>query len=336
MSSTVGEFGSGGGVVIVATPPGHDRRMDERRLAIAAVAAANDGLFTRGDWISHGLTARQLQYALRVGAIERLGTRSFCHPGQPRTFELRLRSGLADLGQGALIGGTSAGRVLGLDGFRGLNDVEFSVDRSHRSRRTDALVRSHSPLLNVDRCEVNGLPCLSATRLVLEECGRWTTSQLESAVDSSLRLGWSSETFLRSRLRALRGPGKRGVRVLDSVLDGGGGHSWLEREFLQLLRRARIEPPVTQRTFRTADRTIARVDAVWPARRLIVEVAGHATHSTRRQRQIDAQRQTELSLLGYVVLTFTYEDVVERPQWVATMISTALARGAAVPRSIAG
>ncbi len=43
---------------------------------------------------------------------------------------------------------------------------------------------------------------------------------------------------------------------------------------------------------------------------------GHATHSSRRRVQADAQRHTELTLAGRRVLSFTYADVVGRPEWV--------------------
>jgi very-short-patch-repair endonuclease len=49
---------------------------------------------------------------------------------------------------------------------------------------------------------------------------------------------------------------------------------------------------------------------------LVVELAGHGTHATRLQRQRDAQRQTELTLQGKRVITFTYDDVYGRPLWV--------------------
>jgi very-short-patch-repair endonuclease len=80
---------------------------------------------------------------------------------------------------------------------------------------------------------------------------------------------------------------------------------------------------MTQRVFRDQHRTIARVDCIFPGN-LVVEVAGHGTHASRRQRQIDAQRHTELTLLGMRVLTFTYEDVRDRPAWVASRIAAAL------------
>ena len=55
-------------------------------------------------------------------------------------------------------------------------------------------------------------------------------------------------------------------------------------------------------------------------------VAG--THASRRQRQIDAQRRTELTLRGLRVLTFTYEDVRDRPSWVIARLREAIALAA--------
>src|SRR6185295_20330195 len=93
------------------------------------------------------------------------------------------------------------------------------------------------------------------------------------------------------------------------------GESRLDRWFLQLVREAGIERPILQKTFRDGTRTVARVDAYFPGG-LVVEVSGHGTHASRRQRQVDAQRRTELTLRGLRVVTFTYEDVRDRPAWV--------------------
>jgi len=84
---------------------------------------------------------------------------------------------------------------------------------------------------------------------------------------------------------------------------------------------------VLQKTFRADGRTVARVDAFFPGD-LVVEVSGHGTHATRRQRQVDAQRHTELTLRGFRVITFTYEDVRDRPWWVIARIREALAMAA--------
>ena len=108
---------------------------------------------------------------------------------------------------------------------------------------------------------------------------------------------------------------------------GRGGESRLERWFLRLVREAGIRRPILQKTYRDGTRTVARVDAYFPGG-LVVEVSGHGTHASRRQRQIDAQRHTELTLRGLRVLTFTYEDIRDRPAWVMARLRQALAMAA--------
>ena len=82
-----------------------------------------------------------------------------------------------------------------------------------------------------------------------------------------------------------------------------------------MVRRAGISRPTLQKTYRDGTRVVARVDAYFPGG-LVVEVAGHGTHASRRQLQRDAQRHTELTLRGLRFITFTYDDVRDRPDWV--------------------
>jgi very-short-patch-repair endonuclease len=77
---------------------------------------------------------------------------------------------------------------------------------------------------------------------------------------------------------------------------------------------------------RKAGGGIARVDLFWDDARLAVELAGHRTHSTRRQRQSDPERAARLGLEGWTVVEFTYEDVVERPDYVVDIVRAYLRR----------
>ena len=152
---------------------------------------------------------------------------------------------------------------------------------------------------------------------------RFSRAEIENAIDSSIRLRLVSEQRLRTRVIGEHRSAVNGSRALVDALIDSGGESRLERWFLGLCRAAGLPRPVTQKTYREGGRTVARVDAEFPGG-LVVEVAGHGTHASRRQRQRDAQRHTELTLRGKRVLTFTYDDVRDRPGWVAGRISAAL------------
>jgi hypothetical protein len=302
--------------------------MNELDRALAALAATQHGVVSIVQARKLGFTVDAIRHRCDVGIVERAGTHVVRFPGVPRTWRQALTIGLLDLGGSAIVGGRSAAVLLGLDGFQE-GPVELVVPRSARRRSTTATVTSSSRLCAIDRIEIEGFPCASAPLAIVQLAGTVSERQLESAVDSALRLGWTSETFLRTRLAALRHRGRKGVVALDRVLDGRwplSARADLPRDDLA----AGLPRPACQRIHREGSRFVARTDFSFePAARLIVEVAGHATHATRRQRQRDAQRHSELQLLGFVVLTFTWEDVTERPSWVLSIVRRGLLHASA-------
>ena len=48
-----------------------------------------------------------------------------------------------------------------------------------------------------------------------------------------------------------------------------------------------------------------RVDNIWEEVRVIAEVSGHRTHSTRWAHQADAERRARLEVAGWTVREFT-------------------------------
>ena len=91
-----------------------------------------------------------------------------------------------------------------------------------------------------------------------------------------------------------------------AALDGPIAHSYLERRFLALVRRAGLPMPRTQVTYRLE--RVVRVDAVWPDEWVVAEVMGHRFHCTALDLQRDAQRRNELQDIGFEVLEFPTVD----------------------------
>lgn len=235
-----------------------------------------------------------------------------------------------DLGDHAHIAGRAGARLLGLDGFTA-DARDFITLRAHRrTRAADGIrvVATAAAIPRTDLVVIDGFSCLRAERLILDApLFGLTRREIENAIDSALRLRLVSEARLSARVVQRHSRGINGGRVLLEALVDTGGHSWLERRFLELVRTAGLQRPSTQVVFRQGRRAVARVDFVFGVD-LVVEVAGHGSHATRRQRQVDAQRQTELTLGGRRVVTFTYEDVVERPDWVVVQLAEAGAAAA--------
>jgi hypothetical protein len=298
--------------------------MDARFRHIAALAAGQHSAVSSRQLRAAGISSSLCSQWVRAGLLERLGPKSFSVAGSSPTWMCALTAAWFDLDGVGWVAGRSAARMQGLDGFGG-DHLELLVPREFRSRRSSGRVRSAAETpTRADVVRIEGLMVVRAERLILDApLFRFSRREIENAIDSALRLRLVGEQRLRTKVVQQHSRGINGGRLLLDALVDTGGESRLERWFLRLVREAGIERPMLQKVFRADGRTIARVDAFFPGG-LVVEVAGHGTHATRRQLQSDAQRQTELTLRGCRVLTFTYTDVRDRPDWVVARLFDAL------------
>ncbi len=107
----------------------------------------------------------------------------------------------------------------------------------------------------------------------------------------------------------------------------GPGHepsltrSEAERRLRALIRAARLPPPQTNERFGSYE-----VDFVWRDERVVVEVDGFAFHSTRAAFERDRARDRALQAAGYVVLRFTWRQLVHEPEVVVAELAAALVR----------
>lgn len=179
------------------------------------------------------------------------------------------------------------------------------------------VVHTTATVGRLDVVDVDGLRCASATRTIIDLAhARIPTVRLEAAIDSAVRLGLSSPDVLTRRLADLRGPGRWGADKLDQLLIDSGGESLLERRFLALVRRAGLPRPRMQVVHRRHGCHVARVDFLFDASDVVVEVTGKLGHSAPRERAIDAQRRNELQDLGRRIYEYTWEHITKRPEWV--------------------
>jgi hypothetical protein len=146
-------------------------------------------------------------------------------------------------------------------------------------------VHTTERLSRFDLVTVGGLRCTSATRTILDLAYLGVPSaQLEAAIDSAIRLRLSAPVVVARRLEELRGPTQRGARLLDRLLLDSGGETVLERAFLRLMREADLPRPRTQVVQRHDDVHVARVDFLFEAERIVVEVSGQLGHSSPSER----------------------------------------------------
>jgi very-short-patch-repair endonuclease len=196
-------------------------------------------------------------------------------------------------------------------------------------RRLGHHVHTTIDLESIDRTRVHGIPSMTGARSLIDAARHLSPRRLTVALDSALRDRRVTEDLLHERIVALRSSGRHGIPKLLAVIDGAeaarGGHSWLERRFLDLCAGARLPRPVTQKVMSKAKNRLVRVDCHFPGTSLIVEVLGYRWHrGNRAQFNRDAERINALTLGGNLVLQFTYDHVVAEPAWVIEQVRTAL------------
>jgi very-short-patch-repair endonuclease len=74
------------------------------------------------------------------------------------------------------------------------------------------------------------------------------------------------------------------------------------------------------------NRTVAgeEVDFLWPEHRLVVETDGRQTHLTHHAFERDRARDAKITIAGYRVIRFTYRQIRDDPQGVASTLQTLL------------
>jgi hypothetical protein len=254
----------------------------------------------------------------RRGRVQQAGPGVWRIAGTPDRWEQRLWTGVLSLGRGARISHEAAAQLLGLD--RTPPDrVEFTIRRSGRGVRlhdVDGFVVHTTRTLEPRDCvTIEGFPVTSATRTILDLSRTCRDRErLAAAIDSAVRAGLTAPIVLMRRLSTLRGPGRWGCQLLDELLVDAGGHSMLERRFLELVRRAGVPRPKLQQVFRDHGRTLARTDFWWADQLVVVEVSGSKGHASPTERAHDAQRRNELQDAGVRVYEHTWEDVTRRAE----------------------
>ena len=101
--------------------------------------------------------------------------------------------------------------------------------------------------------------------------------------------------------------------------------SALEREGAAVIRSAGLPLPEWNRPVRDVAGQIGLIDALYPSLKIAIEFDGMRFHSSEAQRRLDRQRDRRLSLAGWIVLRFDWQDVFKRPDRVGRDIAQALA-----------
>jgi very-short-patch-repair endonuclease len=141
--------------------------------------------------------------------------------------------------------------------------------------------------------------------------------------DSALRSGDVSKRELVEAADVLRGPGSRRAREVAESASAKAANP-LE-SILHAICRGIDGLSVVQQLLIYESEGNAEVDLADQALRLVIEAEGYESHGTRAGFDKDCRRYTVLATAGWLVLRFTWTQVMFEPEWVAARIEQAVA-----------
>jgi len=289
------------------------------------LAATQYGVVSRAQTIDLGLTPRQVELRLESGRLVSVHPGVYRIAGAPVTGRQRAMAACLWLGPDALVSHLTGAALLRFDGCRGL-DIHLSVPRDVRRRVAQPTVVVHRVRLlqRVDRATVDGIPCTTATRTLIDCAALLDDEALEVAFESARRMGLTSARALRLRAAELCGPGSSGSSAIRKLLarqqPGEAALQYrLEVKLARLLRGSsfpRLERQVKVGSY--------RIDFAQRAQRVGVECEGFDYHGNRLAWKRDKARTAWLETQGWRLVFVTWDDVTRRPSQTLDRIAIAL------------
>lgn len=296
------------------------------QLALPTIASGQRGLVTCRDAHGLGMSDVDLARLVRRGVLARVQPQVYRFTSVPPDPLAPLLAAVLSAGGQAVVSMQTAAALHGLDRIGSLSPPRITVPQTYKHELWDVVVHRTRRLEPPDVVQVDGIPCTSGARTLIDLAAVVDRTLLTALVDDAIGSGVVSRSHLHVRALALRN-GRTGVgNILLLTADDAdnGFRSWLERRAAFVLESAGVSRPRWNEPIYEDGRLLGIADACWHEQRLIVEFDGLRFHSTPQQRRADAERERRLVLAGWRVLRFTWHDVVEQPDLMVVAIRRAL------------
>lgn len=291
---------------------------------LLAAIAAHDGIATRRELVEHvGVAA--VDAGVRRGWVRRLQPHVYTAASSPVTDEVRARAAMRYAGEGAALSHVSA--LLWCAG-RSLGDVlHVTVDHRRKLAGGPGLVVHRRRGFDgaAPRCRaVRGVLVTDPARTVVDAWPLLPVRDRRPAALEMVRSGWTTGAALGAALGDRSNlPGHAELlRTVDLIEDGV--RSELEAVgVLEVFRHPDLPVSEGQRRVEVEGQ-LFYLDRCWPEAGLAVELDGARHHTSPADRQRDLRRDRLLASAGWLVLRFTYADVVRDPEGVRRQVLAVL------------
>jgi very-short-patch-repair endonuclease len=282
--------------------------------ALARIAEGHHGLFA-----AHHLERLRISRGVRV-ARQQTGRWIVVHDGvfrmagSPVTWRSELLAACWAGGTRALASHRSAAALLSLPAAR-TGVAELICPRWKRARHDGLLVHESLVIDDLDRSEVDGIPCTSVARTLFDLARTLSPVMLDANIDAALRRELVSVEELRNTSGRLATKGRPGGRRFRTAVEARSIASAIpesvpERLLADLLVRRGLPAPNHQYVIRTdVGEFVARVDLAYPDAMLVIEYDSIEHHTGTAAHFRDAARRNAISDLDYTVLVATAADL---------------------------
>lgn len=234
-------------------------------------------------------------------------------PGTPASFQSKVGAALLAVGEPVFASHHTAAYLWGLVASPPA-PLELVVPERRRAPRLGGVqVHRSRTLAAQDAASIEGLAVTSVPRTLLDLAGATGLSTLRGLVIDARqkRLAELDEVACRLLLVGpVRGRGR--LRQVLSELDEEVCDSVLEHRLRAILRDAGLEPHPAPFPVEAQGRVL-HVDVAFPLQRVGIEVDGFGAHSTRRQLEIDHERQNRLVVGGWRIIRVGWDKVADDP-----------------------
>ncbi len=280
--------------------------------SVATVLAREGGRATYGELVA-ATSRRRVAAALKSGEVERAARGVYVRPG-------KFADHRAAIAYDGVLSHTSAAEYWELP-LLAAPDLPHVTVPPTRHRRSGPPAVLHWAAIDPKDLPVR---TTSLVRTVMDCARTLPFGEGLAIADNSLTKGNIIRSDLVAAAARMRGPGTPKARRVAAAANAWSA-SFLESVLRALLLEAGIEGFELQVVI-VSGSFQARVDLGHRQLRIAIEADGYEFHGGRRDFAADCRRYDELVAAGWLVLRFTYEQVLSNPDWVVTTIRAAIAQ----------
>ena len=210
------------------------------------------------------------------------------------------------MGEGALLSHEPA---LALAGVRRSSKARIDVTVPNRRRPRPGLVVHQAVVPDDERSEIDGIPCTTVARAILDCAPRHSTDSLKRMINQADVMHVHDRVPLIELLtRYPRRPGAPKLRSIFAQRGLGNGITKreLEAAFQVFLGEGRYPPGEANQYVQLLDGTWIEVDYVWRTQRVIVELDSREFHLNAEAFERDRERDLALAAAGWTVVRITW------------------------------